>query len=336
PDAVTLLTTGQADDEDEERRPHARQVTRRELVSALDLDGGVKDRAASDVSVTNDDIVVGGRSFRCQRLGYSARDPLGADEYHMIWRSDAVKTTGVVRERMTKKVGGLTLELEATLEAYGTESGEEWPALPKEKSGAVLSFEAPEEKASDYYPLEAGMQWQYDYSELGAPVTPLIYILKDVKADVASFDVALMATYVNADTGEKTQRGSIANHFKATVWNGEPCLVGRSSVSGSTQFDPPQTLVHLGDVGTTWTWTGDVTEKKKGVTSARKASVSFKLEAEESVTVRFGTFTCWRVLEGHGEWTRRRWYAKGIGMVKEVTVAKEGTSTMELVWFKHK
>lgn len=94
--------------------------------------------------------------------------------------------------------------------------------------------------------------------------------------------------------------------------------------------DPPYPLLRLPlHLGAEWDW--------RGAVGGEDIYLSFRLDREETVRVPAGTFTAVHVGMGErsalGTATVHRWYAEGIGMVRETSDHAGGRYQAELVDF---
>jgi hypothetical protein len=167
-----------------------------------------------------------------------------------------------------------------------------------------------------YYPLKAGNKWAYKETFSDGAV---IHHQEDVFGD-GQDTVRVVLARNGAYFAEIHYRLTDEGIFKTKV----------ISAYGVDDSKPVQKVLPARiSAGYTWNWESE----------NKKAKETAKVVGFEKVTVPAGTFDAVLVqytgnAEDGTEYTDKTWFVKGIGYVKNVSVVKGETTTMELTDYK--
>jgi hypothetical protein len=182
-----------------------------------------------------------------------------------------------------------------------------------------------------YFPLKEGNQWTYT-GEIVTSIkgkepmknTTEMTFKVTSKAKVGTVDCMLYEGYVNdqlfqQEFFELTKDALIAH--KRIMFTGEEPV--------ESQMEPPETMIQFPmEAMKSWEWSGKMMDvKTEKETKTITGSFKFKVAGEEEVETPAGKFKTFRVemdgtaSDGSGA-SSKRWFAHGVGMVKEVSLVK--------------
>jgi len=180
------------------------------------------------------------------------------------------------------------------------------------------------ERAADFFPVPADGRATWEYVLDGGAGGRVAHVLQP-EHPVAQARRGFVVAWGFVARGANT-------HIATEVYKVGPDgvgLVSYASVRGERfidVFEPPLLVLKDGfKVGSRWTW--------KGRIGLAPLETAYEVEAQETIEVHAGKFDCFRVVERDTgqDRTLRRWYAKGVGLVKEESVGREGRSGKALL-----
>jgi hypothetical protein len=185
----------------------------------------------------------------------------------------------------------------------------------------VLSQTQP---AASYFPLAIGNSWTYTVTS--GTQTGTIVVTIDSKESVGDVDCYVRATAM--------QQG---NQRECYAWRGDQLYLYKTVVDYQTFFYQPP-LLYLSsplETGHTWSWQGKATSDSGTV--AYTATETFAVIGPAKVVVPAGAFDSIGVKVTHtdgGVFDGIRWFASGVGLVKEVRTVQGVTTNVELSYFQ--
>jgi predicted nucleic acid-binding Zn ribbon protein len=170
-------------------------------------------------------------------------------------------------------------------------------------------------QTTDLYPLSLGNKWTYSVTGNGPPW--------EMKADVWSKQKVgttdcLVLRY--------TIQGSVTTQYYFAWQQGNRLQILKSILEHDSLDYSPDPLVYLVTplrVGQTWSWDGKIVSQKHGSewTFLRDGRFSARVIEKSSIVVPAGTFETYHIgIDGEiagVAFTAHRWFAQGVGLVRE-------------------
>jgi hypothetical protein len=175
-------------------------------------------------------------------------------------------------------------------------------------------------QVNDYYPLAIGSKWAYRVVASSQGNT----VEKTMEVRIVSKE--------NAGTGEcymreYTMDGQIVQR-ECYAWQGSKLLLYKATIDGSfADPEPPQLqLESPSEIGHRWDWSGIIG-------GSEHWTLSGEVVGQTSVAVPAGTFESYQVelvVRGQGQTaTFSRWFAEGVGMVKQTETITYGGALID-------
>jgi hypothetical protein len=132
PDGVTRAARGRIDASGEERAIRSEDFPRAGLTLERLIGADRGGWTLTDVAVTDEIRVVGGRSFPCKRLSFGSTDPMFPRKrtHTDLWISRDVPAGGLVAEREEQHLDDQTFVITQELIGFGTASETSWGTRP--------------------------------------------------------------------------------------------------------------------------------------------------------------------------------------------------------------
>lgn len=172
----------------------------------------------------------------------------------------------------------------------------------------------------DYYPIKQGNRWTYQQ----------IYLKKvqqKIELRVGMPEGGLLKlNYYTSQTPAEPTSYFMKSQFLAYTEYGLFLDNEMGYLGDATNYSPPLPLI-MADMtpGSTWTWESEEQKRKE----------TTKVLATEAVTIMGKTFDSIVIqtngTQNYNEYSMKKWYVKHIGLVKQVSVDKGKTLTLELV-----
>jgi hypothetical protein len=176
-------------------------------------------------------------------------------------------------------------------------------------------------KADDYFPLSVGNSWIYEAEIEGTDSLRTWKRKIERKEKIGAQEYAVLESLA-----EGSDESLVKEYCTKTP---EGVIVAkRSYPDGEVSYDPPGLDMKLPpQVGQQWEW--------KGTIKGKKAEYSFAVEKKEKIKAGEQEYDCFKiVIKGSDETGERlevsRWFASGIGMVKEESSLFRGTKEMKM------
>jgi len=189
---------------------------------------------------------------------------------------------------------------------------------------------------ADYMPLGPGTSWIYRVSDQRGRSRDLVTRVEGRAAWTGGLPGEVLRVR------SELLDGSVLR-WEGRVGGGVGCAQEETRdaaglVTMEEAYDPPATIIDERPprlvAGAAWSETFmDTTPNYHGHPKSRPVVVKWTVESvDDRLTVPAGTFTCIRLIEARKHRQRRTfWYAKGVGLVKEVGAGPLGDQTLELV-----
>jgi hypothetical protein len=190
-----------------------------------------------------------------------------------------------------------------------------------------------------FFPLVPGNSWTFRVTD-GAAVsmkTQVIGDLEEVGGTGPNSDAtAYRATTTKADGGDMTVSWQAEVDDKIVRYREQAFASAGGALELEEYWDPYKLRVDMAEEhleeGATWTETCDETKLPVGMApSTATVSESWRVVAvDEPVTVPAGTFDA-LVVEKVGSSTKRYWFVRGVGKIKETGTQTEELASYELM-----
>ncbi|MDQ7822485.1 MAG: hypothetical protein RDV48_06785 [Candidatus Eremiobacteraeota bacterium] len=176
-------------------------------------------------------------------------------------------------------------------------------------------------KDNEYFPMKVGYQWLYETKVEGLqqPIKLEVKINRTEKVD--NDECFVLESFVNS-SGESLQKEYYAQTSEGVT------LFKICWPDQEVMREPPELVLKTPvTVGQEWKWQGKVLDEK--------ASYQFKVEKTERIKALDRELDCFKIIirgkHDRGlEYEINRWFAPGIGMVKEESTRREGTKEAKM------
>ena len=179
-------------------------------------------------------------------------------------------------------------------------------------------------QTKELWPLAIGNEWNFNARALGANVGETMRLSITSTEKIGDTDTYVL-TWSYPSQGRVFQKEYYA-------WKGGKLYAYKTLVdTQSNQLDPPMLMLDFPlSVGHKWTW--------NGYAGANRGTVSGEVISMERTTVPAGTFSAYKIRylirTGNSEATSVRWFAEGVGLVREEDSFQTSTIVTELMSYR--
>ena len=174
-------------------------------------------------------------------------------------------------------------------------------------------------KAADFFPLIPDMEWHYDVTHSqGKQERKVPFRVKVEEGDYKYKGLSARSFKTRLASGRK-RKEVLQREYYCFTKTGDLICYKRENGPVEVPLDPPQTILKASlKKGTTWTW--------KGTYKGRKANSTWKVVGFKKLILEKKNYDCIVVHQltkrekSDVDQERTLWFAKGIGLVKEVAL----------------
>jgi hypothetical protein len=193
--------------------------------------------------------------------------------------------------------------------------------------------------ARDYFPLAVGTRWTYATVIEGGENLRTLRVSVEREEKLEGQECAVMESFAEGST-----ESLVREYFTKT--EDAVLAIKRSYPDGDVVLDPPEVVLKVPlQVGQQWEWKGiarasrtgkqSEAEKQNHEAGGNKTEYQFKVEKRETITAGDRQYDCFKVvLKGTDSTGERiesvRWFADGVGMVKEESSLMRGTKEQSM------